>query len=69
MDARFYFQLLDSIAAAVNATELAAVRSMVDTTEMHRLERGALERSLAARERLLRVSEVEVQRPSPPRAD
>lgn len=69
MDARVYFNLLDSIAAAASAAELAAVRSRVHSTDMHRLERDALERSLAARERLLRVSEIEVQRPPTPRAD
>lgn len=69
MDARVYFHLLDSIASAADVTELAAVRTLVSTTAMHRLERDALERSLAARERLLRVSEREVERPSAPRAD
>jgi hypothetical protein len=69
MDARVYFHLLDSIAASANAAELAVVRTLVNGTDMHRLERGALERSMAARERLLRVSEIEVQRLSPPRAD
>ena len=69
MDARVYFHLVDSIAAAANAAELTAVRTMVNGTEMHRLERDALERSMAARERLLRVSEIEVQRPAAPRAD
>jgi len=69
MDARVYFHLLDAIASAASAAELTAVRTVVNGTEMHRLERAALERNLAARERLLRVAEVEVQRPAPPRAD
>lgn len=69
MDARVYFHLLDSIAAADNVAELAQVRTLVTNTEMHRLERGALERSLAARERLLRVSEIEVRRDEITRAD
>ena len=69
MDARVYFHLVDSIAAAGSAHELAVVRTLVDKTAMHRLERDALERGMAARERLLRVSEIEIERPSPPRAD
>ena len=69
MDARVYFHLLDSIAAAASAAELAAVRTMIGSTDMHRLEREALDRSIAARERLLRVSEIEVERKSAPRAD
>jgi hypothetical protein len=64
MDARVYFHLLDSIAAASSTMELAEVRTLVETTVMHRLERDALERSMFARERLLRVSEIEVERPS-----
>ena len=69
MDARVYFHLLDSIAAAANAAELASVRTLVSGTDMHRLERDALERSMAARERLLRVSEIELERPSAARGD
>jgi hypothetical protein len=69
MDARVYFHLLDAIASAASAAELTAVQTLVNGTEMHRLERAALERNLAARERLLRVGEIEVQRPAPPRAD
>ena len=69
MDARVYFHLLDSIAAATNVTDLAAVRTLIHNTEMHRLEREALDRSITARERLLRVSEIEVERAAAPRAD
>ena len=69
MDARVYFHLLDSIASATNVFELAEVRTLVTSTDMHRLEREALERSIAARERLLRVSEIEVERVSASRAD
>ena len=64
MDARVYFHLLDSIAAASTTLELAEMWSIVETTAMHRLERDALERSMFARERLLRVSEIEIERPS-----
>ena len=69
MDARVYFHLLDSIAAAESVADLAEVRTLVTKTEMHQLERGALERSMAARERLLRVSEIEVRRDEIKRAD
>ena len=68
MDARVYFHLIDSITTAADAAELAAVRALVRATEMHRVERVALERTLAARERLLRATEVEVARAAP-RAD
>ena len=44
--------------------QLAEVRTLVETTAMHRLERDALERSMFARERLLRVSEIEIERPT-----
>ena len=62
MDARVYFHLIDSITAAADVAELAAVRALVHATAMHRVERDALDRNLAARERLLRATEVEVAR-------
>jgi hypothetical protein len=68
MDARVYFHLIDSITVAADVAELAAVRALVSATEMHGVERAALERTLAARERLLRATEVEVARAAP-RAD
>lgn len=69
MDARVYFHLVDSITAAGDVAELAVVRALVRATEMHRVERDALERSLAARERILRTTELEVDRAATHRAD
>ena len=69
MDARVYFQLVDSITAAANATELSVIRATITATDMHRLEREALERSLAIREQLLRTDDVEVNRPAGARGD
>jgi hypothetical protein len=49
MHAREYFALLDAITAAAGP-ELPALRARLAATEMHPLERLALERAASARE-------------------
>ncbi len=55
MLARAYFQLVDEIAAACTEAQLLALRDRIAVTEMHPLERRALERQLGARERMLQL--------------
>jgi hypothetical protein len=69
MDARVYSHLVDSIAGAADASELSAVRELITATEMHQLEREALEHNISIREELLRTADAEVARPSPARGD
>ena len=69
MDARVYFHLVDSIAAADDAVTLSAVRDLIGATVMHRIEREALERTLSSRERSIRTSEIELNRPASSRGD
>jgi hypothetical protein len=54
MDARAYFELADSIADATTFATLATVRERVSRTEMHPIERLALENAMRAREDALR---------------
>lgn len=49
MNARDYFALLDAIANAPSATQLAAVGTRVADTDMHPFERLALERVVRRR--------------------
>jgi hypothetical protein len=69
MDARIYFELTDAIASATDRGELDALRSRLDATEMHPIERRVLERVLRSRLDMMRLSEVVVPRPKPERAD
>ena len=68
MDARAYFHLSDSIAAANSAAELSVTREQVAATTMHPVERRALERAIVAREQRLK-GDVPVTRPPITRAD
>ena len=65
MHAREYFALLDAITAAAGAA-LPALRARLAATEMHPLERRALERAVRARELAL---DVEVPRGRARRGD
>ena len=69
MDARVYFHLVDSIAAAEDVVSLSAVRELINATVMHRMEREALERTLGSRERSIRTSEIELNRSASSRGD
>lgn len=68
MNARDYFHLSDSIAAANSAAELGVTREMIASTVMHPIERRALERAIVAREQAL-TGDVPVPRPPIIRAD
>ena len=50
MNARAYFDLVDTIAAAGTGDEIETVHARVASTEMHPFERAELERQLRARE-------------------
>ena len=69
MDARLYFHLSDSIASAQSADDIAAMRDLLGATEMHALERQALERGLRARAAALQVGDIVAPRPPAARAD
>jgi hypothetical protein len=69
MDARLYFQLTDSIASAHSPDDLATMFDLVRATEMHPLERQALERALRAKADALRLGDAAVTRPPRERAD
>jgi hypothetical protein len=69
MDARAYFELADAIAAARSRGELDAIRDRLEATDMHLIERRALERTLRTRVDALKLSEIVVPRPRPERAD
>ena len=70
MDAHRYFHLADSIASAKSAADLAGVERLVRGTEMHTIERHALERALRSRADLLRlIGDAVVAQPPPERAD
>ena len=69
MDARRYFEITDAIAGAKSAEALDALHAVVRTTEMHPLERQALERVLRTRADTLKLSEIVVPLPKPERAD
>jgi hypothetical protein len=67
MHAREYFALLDAITAAAGP-ELPALRTRLAATEMHPLERRALERAARARELAL-DADAEVRRGPARRGD
>ena len=70
MDPRMYSQLSDSIASASSPDEIAAMRELMRTTELHPLERQALERVLRSRADALRlVGDAVVYRAPAERAD
>jgi hypothetical protein len=69
MDARHYFHLTDAIAAANTAEALTSLSEVVSGTEMHPLERRALERALRSRAEALRIGDIVVPRPAAQRAD
>lgn len=54
MDARVYFRLTDDIAAARTPDELDAMREIVAATDMHPVERRAIERVIQGRAAALR---------------
>ena len=65
-----YAQLSDSIASASSADDIATMRELMRTIELHPLERQALERVLRSRADALRlVSDAFVYRPPAERAD
>jgi hypothetical protein len=64
-----YFKLTDAIAAADSDAALEALRRQVRSTEMHPVERRAVERVLRSRADTLRLLDNEVPGPSPQRAD
>ena len=65
-----YSQLNDSIASARSAVEIAAIRELMRATELHPLERQALERVLRSRADALRlVGDAVVYRAPAERAD
>jgi len=49
MNARAYYGLVDAIAATRTADDIKAMRTLVASTDMHPLDRLALERQLRAR--------------------
>ena len=49
MKARAYYGLVDAIAATRTADDIKALRTLVASTDMHPLDRLALERQLRAR--------------------
>lgn len=70
MEAHLYFHLCDSIASARTAAELASTERLVRVTEMHSIERHALERAIRSRADALRLAgDIAVQRAAPERAD
>ena len=70
MDPRMYSHLSDSIASASSADEIATMRELMRTTELHPLERQALERVLRSRADALRlVGDAVVYRAPAERAD
>jgi len=50
MNARAYFSLMDAIAAARTADEIETMHARVASTDMHPIERRALERQMRYRE-------------------
>jgi hypothetical protein len=70
MEAHLYFHLCDSIAAAQTPAELASTVRLVRLTEMHSIERHALERAIRSRADGLHLAgDIAVQQPAPERAD
>ena len=69
MDTRLYSQLCDAIVASKSPAALVATGELVRATEMHPLERSALERAIAVRLVALSATDTEVPRAQPERAD
>jgi hypothetical protein len=53
MDARAYFELSDGIAAAATPEQLHRLEARIAATEMHPVERRALERVVQVRRELI----------------
>jgi hypothetical protein len=70
MDARVFYHLTDSIATAQSTADLEAARELIQASEMHTIERRALERALQIRRDALRLGDVAVPRTAiAPRGD
>ena len=70
MDARVFFHLTDAIATAKSAADLEATRDLVRASELHTVERRALERALQIRRDALRLGDAGVPWPTvAPRGD
>jgi len=65
MDARLYFNLTDAIAAADTPAALDRLRWQVHATDMHPLERHALERVLRSRADAIQLSDTEAPQTRP----
>ena len=69
MDTRLYSQLSDAIGAAESSAALVTMGERVRATDMHLLERSALERAITVRLLALSATDTEVPRARPERAD
>ena len=69
MNARAYFSLIDAIAAARTGEEFAALRARLVATDMHPIERRALQRQIRYRELALELDSGRTRGDSTPPTD